>query len=57
MNVLVVAFCVRLFLRSPANPDLLFIIYFCHTQLTITLLLALIFGSKVSNNSTVLYCV
>ncbi|CAL4069020.1 unnamed protein product, partial [Meganyctiphanes norvegica] len=35
-----------LFLQSPANPDLLFIIFFCHTQLTITLLLALIFGSK-----------
>lgn len=37
----------RLFLQSPANPDLLFIIFFCHTQLTVTLLLALIFGSKV----------
>ncbi|XP_055685892.1 uncharacterized protein LOC129791656 isoform X2 [Lutzomyia longipalpis] len=36
-----------LFLQSPANPDLLFIIFFCHTQLTVTLLLALIFGSKV----------
>ncbi|KNC34939.1 hypothetical protein FF38_02105 [Lucilia cuprina] len=36
-----------LFLQSPANPDLLYIIFFCHTQLTITLLLALIFGSKV----------
>ncbi|XP_071513785.1 uncharacterized protein [Panulirus ornatus] len=35
-----------LFLQSPANPDLLFIIFFCHTQLTITLLIALIFGSK-----------
>ncbi|TMW45226.1 hypothetical protein DOY81_009694 [Sarcophaga bullata] len=35
-----------LFLQSPANPDLLYIIFFCHTQLTITLLLALIFGSK-----------
>jgi len=38
----------RLFLQSPANPDLLYIIFFCHTQLTVTLLLALIFGSKVS---------
>ncbi|KAK3918447.1 putative G-protein coupled receptor, partial [Frankliniella fusca] len=37
-----------LFLQSPANPDLLFIILFCHTQLTVTLLLGLIFGSKVS---------
>ncbi|XP_055379902.1 uncharacterized protein LOC129611022 [Condylostylus longicornis] len=36
-----------LFLQSPANPDLLFIIFFCHTQLTVTLLLGLIFGSKV----------
>ncbi|XP_076061423.1 putative G-protein coupled receptor CG31760 [Oratosquilla oratoria] len=35
-----------LFLQSPANPDLLFIIFFCHTQVTITLLLAAIFGSK-----------
>lgn len=39
----------RLFLQSPANPDLLFVIFFCHTQLTITLLLGLIFGSKVSH--------
>lgn len=39
----------RLFLQSPANPDLLYIIFFCHTQLTVTLLLALIFGSKVTN--------
>lgn len=38
----------RLFLQSPANPDLLYIIFFCHTQLTVTLLLLLIFGSKVS---------
>ncbi|XP_063239005.1 metabotropic glycine receptor-like [Bacillus rossius redtenbacheri] len=36
-----------LFLQSPANPDLLFIIFFCHTQLTATPLLGLIFGSKV----------
>ncbi|XP_063697813.1 uncharacterized protein LOC134828756 [Culicoides brevitarsis] len=36
-----------LFLQSPANPDLLYIIFFCHTQLTVSLLLALIFGSKV----------
>lgn len=35
-----------LFLQKPANPDLLFIIFFCHTQLTVTLLLCLIFGSK-----------
>ncbi|XP_077294374.1 metabotropic glycine receptor [Arctopsyche grandis] len=35
-----------LFLQSPANPDLLYIIFFCHTQLTITLLLCFIFGSK-----------
>uniref|UniRef100_A0A8D8QJJ3 Probable G-protein coupled receptor CG31760 n=1 Tax=Cacopsylla melanoneura TaxID=428564 RepID=A0A8D8QJJ3_9HEMI len=36
-----------LFLSSPANPDLLYIIFFCHTQLSVTLLLCLIFGSKV----------
>ncbi|XP_026673296.1 uncharacterized protein LOC108629710 [Ceratina calcarata] len=36
----------RLFLQSPANPDLLYVIFFCHTQLTVTLLLCLIFGSK-----------
>ncbi|CAG9582033.1 unnamed protein product [Danaus chrysippus] len=35
-----------LFLKSPANPDLLYIIFFCHTQLTVTLLLCFIFGSK-----------
>ncbi|XP_020708856.2 probable G-protein coupled receptor 158 [Athalia rosae] len=34
------------FLQSSANPDLLYIIFFCHTQLTVTLLLCLIFGSK-----------
>ncbi|KAJ8971377.1 hypothetical protein NQ317_008966, partial [Molorchus minor] len=37
----------KLFLQKPANPDLLYIIFFCHTQLTVTLLLCLIFGSKV----------
>ncbi|EEB16097.1 predicted protein [Pediculus humanus corporis] len=36
-----------LFLRKPANPDLLYIIFFCYTQLTVTLLLCLIFGSKM----------
>jgi hypothetical protein len=36
-----------LFLQSPANPDLMYIIMFSHTQLTTTLLLVLIFGSKV----------
>ncbi|CAH1158353.1 unnamed protein product [Phyllotreta striolata] len=36
-----------LFLQKPANPDLMYIIFFCHTQLTVTLLLCLIFGSKV----------
>ena len=40
----------RLFLQSPANPDLLYLIFFCHTQLTVTLLLCLIFGSKVRLN-------
>lgn len=42
----------RLFLQSPANPDLLYIIFFCHTQLTVTILLALIFGSRVSDERT-----
>ncbi|KAG5883758.1 hypothetical protein JTB14_027278 [Gonioctena quinquepunctata] len=36
-----------LFLQKPANPDLMYIIFFCHTQLSVTLLLCLIFGSKV----------
>jgi hypothetical protein len=35
------------FLQHPANPDLLYIIFFCHSQLTITILLCLIFASKV----------
>ncbi|KAF7270183.1 hypothetical protein GWI33_016798 [Rhynchophorus ferrugineus] len=35
------------FLQKPANPDLMYIIYFVHTQLSVTLLLGLIFGSKV----------
>nr|XP_024217018.1 probable G-protein coupled receptor 158 [Halyomorpha halys] len=35
-----------LFLQSPANPDLLYIIFFCHTQMTVTVLLCFIFGSK-----------
>lgn len=38
----------RLFLQSPANPDLMYIIMFSHAQLTTTLLLVLIFASKVS---------
>lgn len=43
-------FLFRFFLHSPANPDLLYIICFCHTQITITLLLCFIFGSKVSQS-------
>ncbi|CAB3374541.1 Hypothetical predicted protein [Cloeon dipterum] len=35
-----------LFLQSPANPDLLYVIFFSHTQLTVTMLLCFIFGSK-----------
>ncbi|XP_032778389.2 LOW QUALITY PROTEIN: probable G-protein coupled receptor 158 [Daphnia magna] len=35
-----------LFLQSPANPDLMYIIMFSHAQLTTTLLLVLIFASK-----------
>merc|ERR550532_1057118 len=34
------------FLQQPANPDLLYIIFFCHSQLTISILLCLIFASK-----------
>ncbi|XP_050441601.1 probable G-protein coupled receptor CG31760 [Adelges cooleyi] len=34
------------FLQSPANPDLQYIIFFCHTQLTVTTLLGFIFASK-----------
>lgn len=45
----------RLFLQSPANPDLLYIIFFCHTQLTVTLLLVLIFGSKVSKFEIIVF--
>ena len=41
----------RFFLQHPANPDLLYIIFFCHSQLTITILLCLIFASKVSGVS------
>ena len=41
-----------MFLKSPANPDLLYIIFFLHNQLTITVLLVLIFGSKVSKMRT-----
>ncbi|CRL02145.1 CLUMA_CG015431, isoform A [Clunio marinus] len=46
-TLLILCLQFSLFLQSPANPDLLYIIFFCHTQLTVTLLLALIFGSKV----------
>jgi hypothetical protein len=45
-NVKIILF-VRFFLQHPANPDLLYIIFFCHSQLTITILLCLIFASKV----------
>ncbi|ENN80237.1 hypothetical protein YQE_03233, partial [Dendroctonus ponderosae] len=38
---------INFFLQKPANPDLMYIIYFVHTQLSVTLLLGLIFGSKV----------
>ncbi|VVC95274.1 unnamed protein product, partial [Leptidea sinapis] len=43
-----------LFLQSPANPDLLYIIFFCHTQLTVTLLLCFIFGSKIHDDLIIL---
>ncbi|KAK2152979.1 hypothetical protein LSH36_312g01017 [Paralvinella palmiformis] len=34
------------FLQSPANPDLLYLVLFIHTQLTTTVTLAFLFGSK-----------
>lgn len=37
----------RIFLKYPANPDLQYVIFFCHAQLTATVLLGLLFGSKV----------
>ena len=43
------------FLQHPANPDLLYIIFFCHSQLTITILLCLIFASKVKKSSEVVF--
>ena len=46
-------FFFRFFLQHPANPDLLYIIFFCHSQLTITILLCLIFASKVRRNSII----
>jgi hypothetical protein len=48
--------CFRLFLQSPANPDLLYLIFFSHTQLTVTMLLCFIFGSKVSTNRRHFLC-
>ncbi|XP_074645793.1 metabotropic glycine receptor-like [Tubulanus polymorphus] len=35
-----------LFLQSPSNPDLLYLVLFLHTQLTTTVTLAFLFGSK-----------
>ncbi|XP_050523395.1 probable G-protein coupled receptor CG31760 isoform X2 [Daktulosphaira vitifoliae] len=35
-----------IFLKYPANPDLQYVIFFCHAQLTVTVLLGLLFGSK-----------
>ena len=37
----------RFFLQAPANPDLLYLVLFIHTQLTTTVTLAFLFGSKV----------
>jgi hypothetical protein len=41
----------RFFLQSPASPDLLYLVHFIHTQLTTTVTLAFLFGSKVSVHS------
>ena len=40
--------CRRFLFKSQENPDLLYVIRFGHTQMTITLLLCFIFGTKVS---------
>lgn len=37
----------RYFLQSTFNPDLLYVVLFLHTQLTTTVTLAFLFGSKV----------
>ena len=50
-NYYIVKYFCRFFLQHPANPDLLYIIFFCHSQLTITILLCLIFASKVGVTS------
>lgn len=45
----------RFFLQSPANPDILYVVLFLHTQLTTTVTLAFLFGSKVFIRSFALY--
>ena len=41
----------RIFLKDPfpTNPDLLYLVLFVHTQLTTTVTLAFLFGTKVSD--------
>lgn len=48
-SFIVSIFC-RIFLQDPfpTNPDLLLLVLFIHTQLTTTVTLAFLFGSKVS---------
>lgn len=43
--------CCRIFLKDPfpTNPDLLYLVLFVHTQLTTTVTLAFLFGTKVSH--------
>lgn len=48
--------CFRIFLQDPfpSNPDLLYLVIFIHSNLTTTVTLAFLFGSKVSHFLTIL---
>ena len=43
----IVCYFHRFFLQDLANPDLLFVIWFLYSQLTISVVLGLLLGSKV----------
>ena len=47
-NTIYICLICRLFLQSLANPDLLYIVHFIHTNLTTTVTLVFLFISKVS---------
>ena len=51
-----IVFYFRIFLQDPfpANPDLLYLVIFIHSNLTTTVTLAFLFGSKVSINHSTL---